>query len=554
MSCSRRALARIALPAAAASLAAGAVSASAAVWSPVGTGMNGAVQSIATDAAGNVYAGGQFTTAGGAAVSNIAEWTGAAWSGMGLTTGMNGPVYSVLVAPDGRRFVGGAFSTGGVTAVSNIAQWNGLSFEPLTQGTNNAVWSMAASQTAFYVGGDFTVASGTATNNIGRWQGTFWSFLGANAALDGRVMAMAFAPNGDLYVGGQFSSANGVAGTARIARWDGTRWSALSAGIAPTIGRTNQNSWVEDLAFDAAGNLYVAGYFTAAQQGIASVPAQSVAKWDGTRWTAVGTTQGANNAIVRALGFDAAGTLYAGGDFDQLGATNAANIAKWTGSVWAPVGSGMNGTVYDLHTDSRGNLYAGGTFTAADGVTTNRIAMLPAPGVTPATPATPAPCASTFYQQAARTWKNAKAPNGRSAVKVTSRIRIFQDVNASCRKNLTFIFRDARTKKRLDQLPGSTLGYRKLQGQDFSAPVISWPTTREMRFTTGDTTGQNRRNARLVLVSYLRKTRATPAQRYVELAIVRQVPRDAAQGVSATNPLFAQLNAFGAAKGWAQTS
>jgi hypothetical protein len=139
-------------------------------------------------------------------------------------------------------------------------------------------------------------------------------------------------------------------------------------------------------------------------------------------------------------------------------------------------------------------------------------------------------------------------------VKVTSRIRIYQDTLAACRKDLTFILRDARTKKRLAQLPGSTLGYRKLKGKDFSAPVISWPTNREMRFTGGDTTGQNRKNARLVLVSYLKKTRSMPAQRNVELVIVRQVPRDAAQAVSATNPLFAQLNAVGTRVGWAQTT
>jgi len=530
--------------------------ASAAIWSPVGAGMNGPVNDITTDAASNVLAGGQFTTAGGAPASNIAEWTGSSWSG--LSVGMNGPVYAVTVSPGGQRYVGGSFAAGGVTPVSNIAQWNGISFQPLTQGVNNSVWAMAASQTAFYAGGDFTVASGTATNNIGRWRldqpAPFWQFLGANAALNGRVEALAFAPNGDLYVGGAFSSANGVAGTSRIARWDGTQWSALSGGIAPKIGATAQDSWVEDLAFDAQGNLYVAGRFTSVQQGIAAVSADSVARWDGTRWTAVGTPPAFSSAIVRALGFDSAGTLYAGGDFDQLGGTNAANIARWTGSAWAPVGSGMNGTVYDMHTDSRGNLYAAGAFTVADGVTANRVAVLPAPGVTPPTPATPAPCANTFYQQGKRTWKNAKAPNGRSAVKVTSRIRIFQDVDASCRTSLTFIFRDARTKKRLEQLPGSTLGYRTLRGQDFSAPVISWPTTREMRFTGGDTTGQNRRNARLVLVSYLRKTRATPAQRNVELVIVRQVPRDATQPVTPTNPLFAQLNAFGITVGWAQTT
>lgn len=540
----RRAL--IALAASTAAVALACTSASAAIWSPVGTGTNGPVNDIASDAASNVYAGGRFTTAGGTATNNIAEWNGSAWTG--LSTGTNGTVYSVMVSPGGQRYVGGRFTQASLNGVSNIAQWNGISFQPLTLGVNEAVWSMAASSTAFYAGGDFTVASGTATNNIGRWQATGWSFLGANQALNGRVNALAFAPNGDLYVGGSFSAANGVAGTARIARWNGAQWQSVGGGIDPNVGATAQRSWVEDMVFDAQGNLYVGGFFT----GAAGVATPSVARWDGVRWRAVGTPAAFGNAVVRALEIDSAGTLYAGGSFAQIGTTSAANIAQWNGTAWTQVGSGINGDVYALHRDAKGNLYAGGEFSQADGVTANNIAVIPA--VVPPTPPAPAPCASTFYQQGKRTWKNAKAPSGRSAVKVTSRIRVYQDTLAACRKDLTFIFRDARTKTRLAQLPGSTLGYRKLQGKDFSAPVISWPTTREMRFTGGDTTGQDRKNARLVLVSYLRKTRTTPAQRNVELVIVRQVPRDAAQPVSATNPLFAQLNPFGTTVGWAQTS
>ena len=540
----RRAL--IALAASTAAVALACTSASAAIWSPVGTGTNGPVNDIASDAASNVYAGGRFTTAGGTATNNIAEWNGSAW--MGLSTGTNGTVYSVMVSPGGQRYVGGRFTQASLNGVSNIAQWNGISFQPLTQGVNEAVWSMAASSTAFYAAGDFTAASGTATNNIGRWQATGWSFLGANQALNGRVNALVFAPNGDLYVGGSFDAANGVAGTARIARWNGAQWQSVGGGIDPNIGATAQRSWVEDMVFDAQGNLYVGGFFT----GAAGVAAPSVAMWDGARWRAVGTPAAFNNSIVRALEFDSAGTLYAGGSFAQIGTTSAAKIAQWNGAAWTQVGSGMNGDVYTLHRDARGNLYAGGEFSQADGVTANNIAVIPA--VVPPTPPAPAPCASTFYQQGKRTWKNATAPGGRASVKVTSRIRIYQDTLAACRKDLTFILRDARTKKRLAQLPGSTLGYRTLQGQDFSAPVVSWPTNREMRFTGGDTTGQNRKNARLVLVSYLRKTRTSPAQRNVELVIVRQVPRDAGQPVSATNPLFAQLNAFGTTVGWAQTS
>ena len=93
-----------------------------------------------------------------------------------------------------------------------------------------------------------------------------------------------------------------------------------------------------------------------------------------------------------------------------------------------------------------------------------------------------------------------------------------------------------------------------LTGKDFSAPVVSWPTAREFRFEGSDTTGLGRRDARLVLVSYLTRTRGMPAQSNIELVIVRRIPTNAAQAAAASNPLFAQKNSFGTAIGWAVVS
>ncbi len=174
----------------------------------------------------------------------------------------------------------------------------------------------------------------------------------------------------------------------------------------------------------------------------------------------------------------------------------------------------------------------------------------PDPGTTTAPPALTTECTQTFYQQGKRTiaWNKKK-----QAYKVTSRIRIYQDAQKSCRTDLTVIYRNANTKVAIPQKSGSTLGYRKLQGGNFNAPVISWPTKKEMRFTTGDTTGQNRKNARLVMVSYLKKNKAVPKKlRDIELVIVRRIPQNPAAATSSSNPLFAQRNSFGTATGWAK--
>ncbi|MCC7066629.1 MAG: hypothetical protein IT456_27795, partial [Planctomycetes bacterium] len=54
-----------------------------------------------------------------------------------------------------------------------------------------------------------------------------WSELGAG--IDGEVRAIASLPNGDLVVGGSFTSAGNVLAD-NIARWDGTSWSAMGTG------------------------------------------------------------------------------------------------------------------------------------------------------------------------------------------------------------------------------------------------------------------------------------------------------------------------------------
>jgi|GEM_PF-571226 len=177
----------------------------------------------------------------------------------------------------------------------------------------------------------------------------------------------------------------------------------------------------------------------------------------------------------------------------------------------------------------------------------------PGDGPTPGAPAAAGPsCTQTFYQQDDRAiaWDPA-----REAYKVTSRIRIFQDPQASCRTDLTIIYRNSNNKVSFAQLPGSTLGNRTLSGEVFDAPVISWPTDQEMRFTTGDPTGQNRANARLVLVSYVKKTNLIPQDvNDINLVIVRRIPRDPRAPVSSANPMYAQSNEFGPGVGWARVS
>jgi hypothetical protein len=130
--------------------------------------------------------------------------------------------------------------------------------------------------------------------------------ISANYGVNGFVYALAVAGNGDVYAGGDFVIAGGVSAI-RIARWNGTAWNALGAGItaSPLQG-------VRALVVAANGDVYAGGNFTQA----GGVAASNVAQWNGTTWSSLGT---GTNERVAGLAIEATGKLYAGGSFTATG-------------------------------------------------------------------------------------------------------------------------------------------------------------------------------------------------------------------------------------------
>jgi hypothetical protein len=218
-------------------------------------------------------------------------------------------------------------------------------------GVNNTVRALAWDGTNLYVGGDFSSAGGVAASRIARWNGTNWSTLGSG--MNNQVEALAWDGTG-LYAGGFFTTAGGVLAS-RIARWDGTSWSALGSGVS---------SQVYSLAWNGT-HLYVGGLFSTAGGGAAN----NIARWDGATWSALGS--GTNQAVL-TLAWDGMG-LYAGGFFTTADGLAASRIARWDGTNWSALGSGLNSIVHALIWHG-GNLYVGGDFSTAGGVTTRGLA------------------------------------------------------------------------------------------------------------------------------------------------------------------------------------
>src|SRR5262249_36630818 len=141
-----------------------------------------------------------------------------------------------------------------------------------------------------------------------------------------------------LYAGGTFTSAGGVPAN-RIAKWDGTSWSAVGSGVVGAIFSLQPSVNALATFDDGSGPaLYAGGTFTSA----GGVTADCIARWNGTSWSALGSgLSGGTQPAARSLAvFDdgSGAALFVGGGFQLAGGAPAAGIAKWNGTSWSALG------------------------------------------------------------------------------------------------------------------------------------------------------------------------------------------------------------------------
>ncbi|MCF7674300.1 MAG: VWA domain-containing protein [Akkermansiaceae bacterium] len=220
-------------------------------WSSLKGGLNGTVFALAVDADDNVYAAGQFTWADGlSGYGRIAKWNGATWEKVGL--GMNGPVRALAVDPSGIVYAGGEFTTAGGGPAKSIASWNGSAWNSLGGEMDAPVHALTIdAQGSLIVGGDFLRAGSPNAYGIARWDGAAWHDLSTAGVDPSRVRSLAADPLGNIYAGGQ-GGMGVVPGGVTIAKWNGLRWSeALGSG----------SSLVSAMALAPDGALWAGGDF-----------------------------------------------------------------------------------------------------------------------------------------------------------------------------------------------------------------------------------------------------------------------------------------------------
>ena len=338
-----------------------------ATWESLGEGVKGSLYSpfiytLAADNRGNVYAGGQFSTAGGINAENIARWNGETWSelGGGIQSGekIKAAVISI-VADGGNVYVGGNFQAAGGNPMGSIAKWNGTSWETLSGGVWQEYYSPIITGMAInrdgriYTVGDFRLAGGHCADTVAAWDGNSWSGLGADTSVDGAIVTMIPDHHGGYYATGGFVCAGGNV-VNHIAHWDGVTWSGLDSGLGDSKSFTLPHA----LALDGNGNLYVSGYFTK----VGNIKVYGIAKWDGTSWESVGGDLDSRDYISMAI--DSQNRLYIGGSFNPSHSVPPVykRILRWNGSEWEEFGDELNNSVTALAFDAQDRLIAGGYF------------------------------------------------------------------------------------------------------------------------------------------------------------------------------------------------
>jgi len=224
--------------------------------------------------------------------------------------------------------------------------------EPLGGGANGVVYDIVrnSANEDVFIGGAFSaVGEATNCNNVAVYTngfaGPFWMNLGAG--VNGTVYTMTLF-DGDLYVGGSFSEAGGVAAS-NVARWDGASWVSI-----PGLNGEVRSLVVHD------GQVYAGGSFTGLSGGNSY---SNIALLSASAWVSVGASTNGTVYAMESVNID----LYVGGDFTMAGAASASNVAIFSGGDFQNLDNGVAHPVYALewHKDK---IFAGGEFGSAQDI------------------------------------------------------------------------------------------------------------------------------------------------------------------------------------------
>ncbi len=299
-------------------------------WEALGTGAAAQGMDLKFDENENLYLAGTFDSVSGVSAYGVAKWNGVTWESLGFDSGMTSaskfPYSLAYDSANKTLFIGGTFTSCGLGTSTDkyLVKYNTATEVRSDFGSNmvnNFITTLffEPGYDNLYAAGSFTDVGGQAISRVARWTGTTWEALGSGL----NTGPKAFDVNGTiLYAGGGFTDAGGYPNADLVAAYAGSSWGELSGGVV--ISKESSSILVNALKFDNNYLLYIGGTFTTAE-GMAN--AVRIVRWDHGAWSAMGTGL---NGDVHAINIDSLGNVYVGGEFTDAGGVAAADkIAKW---------------------------------------------------------------------------------------------------------------------------------------------------------------------------------------------------------------------------------
>ena len=266
-------------------------------------GASGSVRALAVQTNGLILVGGFFTNFNSVAMNYIARLNpdGSLDSLFNPGSGADNPVYAVaqtFVGGSSKILIGGSFATVGGTPINGIARLNDDGSQDATfnpgLGANATVYALAVQPDGKVVlGGDFTAVNGnTNFNHIARLNvdgsidATFNPGIGANDS----VRAITLQLNGEILIGGLFTSVNGNTNFNHIARLNSN--GSVDTSFQPGLGA---NDAVFSIALQTDSRIVLGGAFTQCS----GVTRKSITRLnpDGTVDPTINFGTGANNFV-----------------------------------------------------------------------------------------------------------------------------------------------------------------------------------------------------------------------------------------------------------------
>jgi hypothetical protein len=308
----------------------------------------------------NLYVGGNFNDAGNVeAADRIAKWNGSAWSAVCPTlTGdvATGDVYSIAVdTTNGYVYAGGSFQNVGPDSADGLAvcrngAWHsvgGVEFH------SNVISLEIVGRTMYVSCGCINIAGFAGADYVAAYDldGNSFSAITANADFINAPNDIEADGVGGVYMGGNFVDMGAVLPDKRVAdfvvHYDGSgTWTALGSGPAPDYGAIpTQGGQVRGLAVAGNGTLYAVGQFKNVNG--TSGFGDKIAKWNGSSWSAVGSSSffGEADALtLRDVVVDGSTVIVVGNFSNAGGLAKVDGVAAFKSGSWTNVGTNAAGT------------------------------------------------------------------------------------------------------------------------------------------------------------------------------------------------------------------